>query len=220
MAQLASPSPGDLSLPVLSILGTKHTHIPTHERTTPHTPPYPLSLTVNRRGRHRLHPRSPRVKPARNIPAYKHTRDTSTNTSRRPRSSEAVNLRTPPPPHPPKINPRPRTRRAALEERPGEWSLSLPPRWYIKARSYTHHHHTHTPTVIMKSVIFACLFAVALAAPQQNPLGLAEVLVDERVDNGDGTFQYNFQTSNDIAAQRTGSVGSAGQSNTRESTGS
>ncbi|XP_037798706.1 cuticle protein AM1159-like [Penaeus monodon] len=65
----------------------------------------------------------------------------------------------------------------------------------------------------MKSAIFACLFAVALAAPQQNPLGLAEVLVDERVDNGDGTFQYNFQTSNDIAAQRTGSVGSAGQSN-------
>ncbi|XP_042859344.1 cuticle protein AM1159-like [Penaeus japonicus] len=65
----------------------------------------------------------------------------------------------------------------------------------------------------MKSAIFACLFAVALAAPQQNPLGLAEVLVDERVDNGDGTFQYNFQTSNDISGQRTGSIGSAGQSN-------
>lgn len=74
---------------------------------------------------------------------------------------------------------------------------------------------TNTYSIVLSSpqVIFACLFAVALAAPQQNPLGLAEVLVDERVDNGDGTFQYNFQTSNDIAAQRTGSVGSAGQSN-------
>lgn len=74
---------------------------------------------------------------------------------------------------------------------------------------------TNSYCIVLLSLqaIFACLFAVALAAPQQNPLGLAEVLVDERVDNGDGTFQYNFQTSNDISGQRTGSIGSAGQSN-------
>merc|ERR1712142_460744 len=60
-------------------------------------------------------------------------------------------------------------------------------------------HHTPTTTLTMKSVILACL--------------VAEALVDERVDNGDGTFQYNFETSNGVIGSRSGSIGSAGQSN-------
>nr|P81576.1 RecName: Full=Cuticle protein AM1159; Short=CPAM1159 [Cancer pagurus] len=41
----------------------------------------------------------------------------------------------------------------------------------------------------------------------------ATVVVDERTDNGDGNFNYNFQTSNGIEDTKTGTPGSQGQSN-------
>merc|ERR1712168_199788 len=63
--------------------------------------------------------------------------------------------------------------------------------------------HTPTPQAIMKSIILAAVFAVALA----------ETVVDERVDNGDGTLNHQFQTTNEISVSNVGSIGSAGQSN-------
>ncbi|KAK8745552.1 hypothetical protein OTU49_000260 [Cherax quadricarinatus] len=66
----------------------------------------------------------------------------------------------------------------------------------------------------MKFVIFACLAAVAAAAPQlgQKP-ELAEILRDDREDAGDGNFKYDFETSNGIKQSVTGYPGSEGQSN-------
>ncbi|XP_042890996.1 cuticle protein AMP1A-like [Penaeus japonicus] len=64
----------------------------------------------------------------------------------------------------------------------------------------------------MKLIIFACLAAVALARPQA-PESEAETLLDERSDNGDGNFQYTFETSNGIRANKVGTPGSEGQSN-------
>ncbi|XP_063598394.1 cuticle protein AMP1A-like [Penaeus indicus] len=61
----------------------------------------------------------------------------------------------------------------------------------------------------MKVVLFACLFAVAFARPD----GDAEVLRDDRVDQGDGNFNYAFETSNGIFQETVGTPGSAGQSN-------
>lgn len=61
-------------------------------------------------------------------------------------------------------------------------------------------------------IIFACLAAVALARPQ-TPDSEAETILDERSDNGDGNFQYTFQTSNGISSSNTGTPGSEGQSN-------
>ncbi|XP_069996584.1 cuticle protein AMP1A-like [Penaeus vannamei] len=63
----------------------------------------------------------------------------------------------------------------------------------------------------MKLIIFACLAAVALARPQKD--SEAETVLDERSDNGDGNFQYTFQTSNGISSSNTGTPGSEGQSN-------
>ncbi|XP_069996576.1 cuticle protein AMP1B-like isoform X2 [Penaeus vannamei] len=64
----------------------------------------------------------------------------------------------------------------------------------------------------MKLILFACLAAAAFAFPQ-NPEGDAEVVFDERTDQGDGNFRYAFETSNGIRAEKTGVPGSAGQSN-------
>nr|AAV28476.1 arthrodial cuticle protein AMP8.1 [Callinectes sapidus] len=63
----------------------------------------------------------------------------------------------------------------------------------------------------MKLVVLSCLLAFAVAAPR--PDGDAETIVDERSDNGDGNFQYRFETSNGIVEQRLGAPGSEGQSN-------
>lgn len=60
-------------------------------------------------------------------------------------------------------------------------------------------------------VVLSCLLAFAVAAPR--PDGDAETIVDERSDNGDGNFQYRFETSNGIVEQRLGAPGSEGQSN-------
>ncbi|XP_037798496.1 cuticle protein AM1159-like [Penaeus monodon] len=64
----------------------------------------------------------------------------------------------------------------------------------------------------MKLIVFACLAALALARPQ-TPESQAETVLDERSDNGDGNFQYTFETSNGIRANKIGSPGSKGQSN-------
>ncbi|KAK8745511.1 hypothetical protein OTU49_000231, partial [Cherax quadricarinatus] len=68
--------------------------------------------------------------------------------------------------------------------------------------------HFHTN---MKLVVFALLVALAAAAPR--PDEDAETLVDERQDNGDGTFNYRFETSNGLKEERVGTVGAEGQSN-------
>nr|P81578.1 RecName: Full=Cuticle protein AM1239; Short=CPAM1239 [Cancer pagurus] len=41
----------------------------------------------------------------------------------------------------------------------------------------------------------------------------AEIILDERQDNGDGNFNYRFETTNGIAEERVGVPGSQGQSN-------
>ncbi|XP_047478680.1 cuticle protein AMP1A-like [Penaeus chinensis] len=61
----------------------------------------------------------------------------------------------------------------------------------------------------MKVVLFVCLIAVAFARPD----GDAEVLRDEREDQGDGNFRYTFETSNGILQETVGTPGSEGQSN-------
>ncbi|XP_045621227.1 cuticle protein AM1159-like [Procambarus clarkii] len=61
----------------------------------------------------------------------------------------------------------------------------------------------------MKLTLLICLVAVAAAAPEKD----AKTVVDERSDSGDGNFHYNFETSNGIAAEKTGTPGSEGQSN-------
>lgn len=65
----------------------------------------------------------------------------------------------------------------------------------------------------LPQVILACLAAVAVAAPQLNPVPVIQVLTDERVDQGDGNFQYNFETENGIAMNAVGTPGDQGQSN-------
>ncbi|XP_064084531.1 cuticle protein AM1159-like [Macrobrachium nipponense] len=67
----------------------------------------------------------------------------------------------------------------------------------------------------MKFIIFSCLTALALAAPQQvsDRDRLATITLDERVDNGDGTFTYAFASDNGIEAQVAGAPGQEGQSN-------
>ncbi|XP_069996572.1 cuticle protein AMP1A-like isoform X1 [Penaeus vannamei] len=61
----------------------------------------------------------------------------------------------------------------------------------------------------MKVVLFVCLIAVAFARPD----GDAEVLLDERVDQGDGNFKHTVETSNGIFQETVGTPGAAGQSN-------
>ncbi|XP_045621370.1 cuticle protein AMP1A-like [Procambarus clarkii] len=63
----------------------------------------------------------------------------------------------------------------------------------------------------MKLVLLALLVALAAAAPR--PEQDAETLVDEREDNGDGNFKYQFETSNGLVEERVGTVGAEGQSN-------
>ncbi|XP_064084341.1 cuticle protein AM1199-like [Macrobrachium nipponense] len=72
----------------------------------------------------------------------------------------------------------------------------------------------------MKSVILACLAAVAVAAPQfgqpqqqffQGPP--VAILRDERQDQGNGEFAYTFEADNGISESRRGYLGAFGQSN-------
>ncbi|XP_042229135.1 cuticle protein AM1159-like [Homarus americanus] len=64
----------------------------------------------------------------------------------------------------------------------------------------------------MKLVILACLAAVAVAAPQEvRPI--VNVLLDERVDQGDGNFNYALETDHGINMKAVGTPGSQGQVN-------
>ncbi|XP_064084082.1 cuticle protein AM1159-like [Macrobrachium nipponense] len=65
---------------------------------------------------------------------------------------------------------------------------------------------------MMKTIIFAGVICVAVAAPQFQDQ-VAAITRDERIDNGDGTFNYVFEADNGIAAQASGVQGSLGQSN-------
>lgn len=72
----------------------------------------------------------------------------------------------------------------------------------------------------MQLVLFACLVAVAAAAPQfgnQNEFRpeyrQIAILRDEREDFGDGNFRYEFETENGILTNAVGTPGSQGQSN-------
>lgn len=73
-------------------------------------------------------------------------------------------------------------------------------------------HEAALTQLLSPQILFACLAAAAFAFPQ-NPEGDAEVVFDERTDQGDGNFRYAFETSNGIRAEKTGVPGSAGQSN-------
>ncbi|XP_066941198.1 cuticle protein AM1159-like [Macrobrachium rosenbergii] len=71
------------------------------------------------------------------------------------------------------------------------------------------HQSTEHHNISMKFVIALCLFGLAFAAPQED----AQIIRDERVDNGDGSFSYNFAADNGIETEVVGSPGSEGQSN-------
>ncbi|KAK7077588.1 hypothetical protein SK128_025069 [Halocaridina rubra] len=58
----------------------------------------------------------------------------------------------------------------------------------------------------MKFVIAFCLLAVAFAAPQQD----VAILRDERVDNGDGNFNYAIAADNGIEMEVQGTPGAEG----------
>ncbi|XP_063869899.1 cuticle protein AM1199-like [Scylla paramamosain] len=75
----------------------------------------------------------------------------------------------------------------------------------------------------MKLLIFASLAAVALASPQfrgfqrasppRSDLKHIAILSDNRYDQGDGNFGYDFETEHGIKVEAQGRPGSKGQSN-------
>ncbi|XP_042241688.1 cuticle protein AM1159-like [Homarus americanus] len=65
----------------------------------------------------------------------------------------------------------------------------------------------------MKLVLFACLAAVAFAAPQGDQKPIVEIIKDERSDSGDGNFNYAFEADNGISMSVSGTPGAEGQSN-------
>ncbi|KAK4304201.1 hypothetical protein Pmani_023835 [Petrolisthes manimaculis] len=97
----------------------------------------------------------------------------------------------------------------------------LPLQAYKRREAGQSDHITTTPPAVnMKLVLIACLAAVAVAAPQQflNPeFRNIAVLRDERINNNDGNFNYNFETENGISTSVQGTPGSFGQSNMRGS---
>ncbi|KAG7158119.1 Cuticle protein, partial [Homarus americanus] len=87
-------------------------------------------------------------------------------------------------------------------------NLLLPPFSLTPSQTQSH-------SVNMKLVVFACLVAVAVAAPQirGDAPEYAEIIAYENEDSGDGNFRYSFQTSNGINQNARGYPGSQGQSN-------
>ncbi|XP_055318517.1 larval cuticle protein 65Ag1-like [Sitodiplosis mosellana] len=56
-------------------------------------------------------------------------------------------------------------------------------------------------------IVFAALFAVALAAPQSNPADAQATIVEQNSDiDPQGNFQYSSKTSNGISAQEQGQL--------------
>ncbi|KAK3857461.1 hypothetical protein Pcinc_023341 [Petrolisthes cinctipes] len=65
----------------------------------------------------------------------------------------------------------------------------------------------------MKLILLACLAAVAAAAPQLGDQPPVAIIRDDRVDNGDGNFNYAFEADNGIAMEVAGTPGVQGQAN-------
>ncbi|XP_050720678.1 cuticle protein AMP4-like [Eriocheir sinensis] len=63
----------------------------------------------------------------------------------------------------------------------------------------------------MKLAIFACLLALAVARPQD--LGASKTLRSESVNEGNGVFNYGFETDTGIVVDAAGTPGTEGQSN-------
>ena len=69
------------------------------------------------------------------------------------------------------------------------------------------------PSLHLPQFTILSLAAAAAAAPQlQNPDAAAAILRFDNVDDATGNFNFAFETSNGIAEQRSGTIGSAGQS--------
>ncbi|XP_066941906.1 cuticle protein AMP1B-like [Macrobrachium rosenbergii] len=68
-----------------------------------------------------------------------------------------------------------------------------------------------TSTANMKLIVVACLVAMALAAPR--PQDDVSIVKDERVDQGDGNFNYNFELSDGTAIDAAGTPGEEGAVN-------
>ncbi|XP_037798689.1 cuticle protein AM/CP1114-like [Penaeus monodon] len=64
----------------------------------------------------------------------------------------------------------------------------------------------------MKTIVLACLVAIAVAAPQLQEREVV-LLRDDRITNEDGTFSYALEADNGINTAVEGAVGSAGQIN-------
>ncbi|XP_047478738.1 cuticle protein AMP1A-like [Penaeus chinensis] len=64
----------------------------------------------------------------------------------------------------------------------------------------------------MKTIVLACLVAVAVAAPQLQEREVV-LLRDDRIANEDGSFSYALEADNGINTAVEGAVGSAGQIN-------
>ncbi|XP_047478546.1 cuticle protein AM1199-like [Penaeus chinensis] len=64
----------------------------------------------------------------------------------------------------------------------------------------------------MKLIVLACLAAAALAAPrpQEDPVA---ILRDDRQDDGDGNFKYEFESDDGTFVSAVGTPGAEGQSN-------
>ncbi|XP_071551994.1 cuticle protein AM1199-like [Panulirus ornatus] len=65
----------------------------------------------------------------------------------------------------------------------------------------------------MKLMVLACLASVAVAAPQhldERDARHIAVLRDDRTDDGQGNYQYEFETENGISKSVVGRPGSAG----------
>ncbi|KAG7158113.1 Cuticle protein [Homarus americanus] len=72
-------------------------------------------------------------------------------------------------------------------------------------------HSADPPNDNMKLVLLACLVALATAAPR--PDKDAVILADQRQIGPDGSFIFNYETSNGIAEDRAGNPGVEGQIN-------
>ncbi|KAJ8732726.1 hypothetical protein PYW07_015325 [Mythimna separata] len=64
----------------------------------------------------------------------------------------------------------------------------------------------------MKSIVLACmLFAVAFAAPQGAPAEPIPIVKDDSQINGDGSYQYAYETGNGITADQKGELKKVGE---------
>ncbi|XP_075971131.1 endocuticle structural glycoprotein SgAbd-8-like [Anticarsia gemmatalis] len=63
----------------------------------------------------------------------------------------------------------------------------------------------------MKSIVLVCLFAaVAFAAPQGQPAEPIPIVKDDSQINGDGSYQYAYETGNGISADEKGELKQVG----------